>query len=313
MQRRFLGSILGLFGCPGATSDPLAPGECVEFAPPSHDPACRDDQRLSTELACSDALFHELDAPESDTFQSSVVSTYGEPLDDRVEPDIWLGFFVSERLLVSAVHVWQGCLEATTIRDEYLAGRDGDPIDCNNGFELLYAGTAARWLPNQLSYTCPADCPPPTSDTSSCYDCAEFDALGDIVVLRANRPLEVPPFVLEIADQIPEPGSIVTHVGKPELAPLVDYDERRLSFGTLETSEGTGILTSAYLYPGFSGGAMLDACGKVFGVSTTRVGDLRIPVDPDWELTYGIGVSLVALRSTLDAVFAYDEANPPPS
>jgi len=279
-----------------------------DFPPVNDD--CVTDLAMQTNPACAESAFLRLDDPDAKSFQEAAKRTYGAFLDSGVEPNGFLGFYISPRVLVSALHAWQGCIEQRPIRSEYVAGVDGPPIECN-GYEVLYVGASARHITPTLSgdYACVEGCKSPTSASSSCYDCEPLETLADIVIARRVVDEGPEPFVLEMANAPPAVGQSVVHFGKPDL-PSIVYDERRIAAGRLLGAHGKALRSSAFLVPGFSGGPLLDGCGRAIGISVSRVGDLRVEHPNDWKESEAISVSLSAFRPAVEAALVYDSAHP---
>ncbi len=98
------------------------------------------------------------------------------------------------------------------------------------------------------------------------------DPSGDLAVLKANVPANVPPLPMGDSDQV-KPGEDAIAIGSPLgldysiTSGIVSGIERTSSSGNGRPLSGL-IQTDAAINPGNSGGPLLDAQGRVIGINT---------------------------------------------
>jgi S1-C subfamily serine protease len=106
------------------------------------------------------------------------------------------------------------------------------------------------------------------------------DAGSDLALLRVNREVDAAERAPDDAARI---GSLVLAVGRPGATPEVSLGAlsaflsrrtrrrgRRRDEGAASTSAGVLYRTDTTLFPGFSGGPLIDARGRVLGINTSR-------------------------------------------
>jgi S1-C subfamily serine protease len=108
------------------------------------------------------------------------------------------------------------------------------------------------------------------------------DPASDVAVLRVQKsglaPIQKGPLA--------KVGQLVLAIGRPGSGPVVSLgivsSLQRPTRGWRRGGSGNLITTDAVLYPGFSGGPLIDVSGRVVGINTSRFGQgasFAIPIE----------------------------------
>lgn len=118
--------------------------------------------------------------------------------------------------------------------------------------------------------------------------------------------------VIEVANAYPPLNSPTFAAGKPQEQPGIPQGQVRASLGQLKAVQGSSVVVSNKLVPGFSGGPILDQEGKAIALSVTILNHFdKTSVDfPTlgsvrplcWDESWGVGSSLVTLKPVIDDI-----------
>lgn len=200
------------------------------------------------------------------------------------------GVYLLPEFKLTALHVIEA--DATGVTDcylgEYAYATDGGTFDKAGCGQMVFMGGHPR------SLACKGN-----TFMRNCVDQVPVPENFDIAVRRENPGKPTLPATAEVAV-----GDRVYIVGVPGFAWLPMAERQQLtqghplvSSGTVLAVEGHAIVTDAPAYGGNSGGPLLDAQGRVLGVLSTLVGDVRkqgVMVDAGWRDSDAVVVRLGA-------------------